>query len=168
MPVCERHKIETRLSCGRCDKPVCPDCAIFGPVGVRCRACASPRSSHLYQVTARHLTLAALIGASIGCLCGYLLARIDAGLLSAFWIAFLLGSIGGEILLRACERKRGPTMEITTGVSVALGYGAGAAIHAGIAAGSWSAMAVIGSDPLGTLLGAAVVVAVVVSRVRFL
>lgn len=38
---CYRHKREsTRLSCGRCGKPVCTRCAVLGPAGIRCPECA--------------------------------------------------------------------------------------------------------------------------------
>jgi len=41
---CARHKKEpTRVTCGRCEKPVCIRCAVHGPVGVRCRECARHR-----------------------------------------------------------------------------------------------------------------------------
>lgn len=38
---CHRHpKRATRLSCGRCGKPVCTDCVKLGPAGPRCADCA--------------------------------------------------------------------------------------------------------------------------------
>ena len=38
--VCYRHaNRETRVSCGRCGKYLCPDCVRHGPVGVRCSDC---------------------------------------------------------------------------------------------------------------------------------
>ena len=38
---CYRHRREsTRLSCGRCRKPICTRCAIHGPAGIRCPECA--------------------------------------------------------------------------------------------------------------------------------
>ncbi len=41
---CHRHKKEpTRVTCGRCEAPVCTRCAVHGPVGVRCRECAKNR-----------------------------------------------------------------------------------------------------------------------------
>ena len=41
---CHRHpKQATRIRCGHCGAPVCPRCAVYGPVGVRCRQCASHR-----------------------------------------------------------------------------------------------------------------------------
>ena len=41
---CAKHKKEpTRVTCGRCETPVCTRCAVYGPVGVRCRECAKNR-----------------------------------------------------------------------------------------------------------------------------
>lgn len=38
---CFKHKKEpTRVTCGRCEKPICHKCLIVGPAGVRCRECA--------------------------------------------------------------------------------------------------------------------------------
>lgn len=38
---CFKHKKEpTRVSCGRCEKPICHKCMIVGPAGVRCKQCA--------------------------------------------------------------------------------------------------------------------------------
>jgi hypothetical protein len=38
---CWKHKKEpTRVTCGRCEKPICPKCLIVGPAGVRCKECA--------------------------------------------------------------------------------------------------------------------------------
>ncbi len=42
---CYRHPDrETGLSCSECDRPICADCANFGPVGVRCPDHASVRT----------------------------------------------------------------------------------------------------------------------------
>src|ERR1700689_4472560 len=38
---CAKHKnVVTRVTCGRCEKPICPKCLIIGPAGVRCKDCA--------------------------------------------------------------------------------------------------------------------------------
>src|SRR5580658_385993 len=38
---CYRHKREaTRVTCGRCEKPICYRCMVVGANGVRCRECA--------------------------------------------------------------------------------------------------------------------------------
>jgi membrane associated rhomboid family serine protease len=39
--VCYRHpRVETAVSCSECGRPICPDCMVFGPVGIRCPECA--------------------------------------------------------------------------------------------------------------------------------
>jgi hypothetical protein len=41
---CSKHKKETtRITCGRCEKPICTRCTVHGPAGVRCRDCARNR-----------------------------------------------------------------------------------------------------------------------------
>src|SRR5207248_3146082 len=41
---CDRHKKEaTRITCGRCDKPICVRCTIYGPAGPRCLDCGRNR-----------------------------------------------------------------------------------------------------------------------------
>ena len=38
---CWKHKkVTTRVTCGRCEKPICDRCMIVGANGVRCRECA--------------------------------------------------------------------------------------------------------------------------------
>ncbi len=39
--VCYRHpKNETAVTCSECERPICTDCMVFGPVGIRCPECA--------------------------------------------------------------------------------------------------------------------------------
>ena len=37
---CERHAAATTLRCSKCDKPICPRCAVRSPVGMRCPSCS--------------------------------------------------------------------------------------------------------------------------------
>jgi hypothetical protein len=42
---CHKHKREaTRVSCGRCERPICPKCMVMSPAGVRCQDCARNRT----------------------------------------------------------------------------------------------------------------------------
>ncbi len=42
--LCATHpKVETDLSCGRCEKAICAKCLVHAPVGIRCRSCAPSR-----------------------------------------------------------------------------------------------------------------------------
>ena len=41
---CARHKKElTRVTCGRCETPICHKCLVLSPAGVRCKDCARNR-----------------------------------------------------------------------------------------------------------------------------
>ena len=38
---CHKHKREaTRVTCGRCERPICPKCMVLSAAGVRCKDCA--------------------------------------------------------------------------------------------------------------------------------
>ena len=37
---------ETELTCGRCDKPICPRCLVHTEVGIRCPDCCEPQQRH--------------------------------------------------------------------------------------------------------------------------
>ena len=120
---CARHpKVETGLSCGKCGTPICPNCTIHGPVGVRCRDCASLRSSPLYQVKPERFALAAVLGLAAGTVVGVLLQVISGAFI--YFLLFVGPAIGGfigELILRASGRKRGLKLEILAGASVVIG-----------------------------------------------
>ena len=120
---CARHpKVETALSCGKCGTPICPDCSVSGPVGMRCRSCASLRSSTLYQVTPQRFVLAGVLGLVAGTFIGLILQFISGVFFYFMFIAGpAVGGIVGEIILRATGRKRGVKLEILAGVSVVVG-----------------------------------------------
>jgi membrane associated rhomboid family serine protease len=45
MPECYRHPgRETNVACSMCARPICPDCMITTPVGMRCPECAQQRT----------------------------------------------------------------------------------------------------------------------------
>ena len=120
---CARHSnVQTRLRCGRCEKPICPKCTVMGPVGARCRDCLSNKGSHIYKVGAPQLALA--FGAAI--VMGAL-GAILVDLLPGIWIFFALfyapalGAILGKFVTRITKGKRGPRVAIATGAGIAVG-----------------------------------------------
>jgi hypothetical protein len=116
---CARHpKVETALSCGKCGTPICPDCSVVAPVGMRCRDCASMRSSPLYQVRPERFALAAVAGVAAGTLAGFVLQYVGFFIL---FVAPMIGGFLGEVILRATGRKRGARLEFLAGASVVIG-----------------------------------------------
>ena len=119
---CAKHNsVQTRLRCGRCEKPICPKCTVMGPVGARCRDCLSNKGSHIYKVGAPQLALA--FGASIvmGAIGAVL---VDILGLWAFFVLFYapaLGAFLGKFLTRLTKGKRGPLVASASGAGIAVG-----------------------------------------------
>jgi hypothetical protein len=118
---CLRHpETETGLSCGRCEAPICPQCLVHAPGGLRCPDCANLRRPPMYELAFGDIARAALAAAGTGLVLGFagalfLPARLQGGFLFLF-IALLAGSGAGvvmaTVLARATRGKRGLTMQL--------------------------------------------------------
>lgn len=105
---CRRHrKVQTRLRCGRCEKPICPKCTRMGPTGARCVECASNRTQHIYKVGPLHmlLTFTSLVLFSIISLA--LLQRVGFFLLL---FVPLIGAALSKAIPAITRGKRGPVL----------------------------------------------------------
>ena len=120
---CVRHKDKpTGLRCGRCETPVCPQCMVHGPVGVRCPDCGKPPRLPQFEVS----TLLALraIGASlvIGLAGGFvLLFAISFGFLYLI-AAAAFGYALAEGTSYAANRKRGPKLATIAAIGAIVGH----------------------------------------------
>ena len=120
--LCARHSnTQTRLRCGRCEKPICPKCTNMGPVGARCRDCLSNRDSHLYRASAPQLALAAVAAIGVGAAGAVLFGLLGSFWLWAIFLAPTLGPLLGNLVTRITRGKRGPLVAGVTGASLALG-----------------------------------------------
>lgn len=110
---CARHKnVQTRLRCGRCEKPICPKCTSYGPTGARCRDCLSMRSSHIYQVGVLGALASFVVAAVAGVLGALIVGAV--GILS-FWALLYAPAIGpalGQLIVRASGGKRGTKLAL--------------------------------------------------------
>lgn len=117
---CARHrKVRTRLRCGRCERPICPRCTVYGPTGARCRDCASNRSAHIYQVGAAQLLFAFGVALGLG-LVGALLVRLPLGLLVLLY-APVVGTLIGKVVSRVTHGKRGIKVAVAASAGVIVG-----------------------------------------------
>ena len=158
---CARHpKVDTGLTCGRCETPICPRCAVFTDVGARCPSCAPARKLPQFEIGPVYLmrAAAAALVASVG--------------LGAVWGALLPGRIGIFGLLMAALIG----YLIAGAVSVATNHKSGTPLQVLAAAGAITAYLVhnlvIGPDilPSGDLFGyVAVIIAgtVAINRLRY-
>ncbi len=120
---------ETLLRCNKCGKPICPECAIRHPVGLRCRECAQLRKTPPYDLSPRHYVLALAAGlpsAIVGVILGGLLSSfISIPLVGGFipWIiAFAVGLLTAEAISRATGYKRGVGLQVVAATCVVFGY----------------------------------------------
>lgn len=105
---CYRHpERETWVRCGRCDRPICPKCAMQGPVGFRCRDCGKPAFDPLTSFTPTQLVLGALVALVGGTIAAFLAGRIG---FFAIVVSFFGGQIIAEAVTRVTGYKRGPVM----------------------------------------------------------
>ena len=119
---CATHpSVETELTCGRCDRPICPRCLVQTPVGARCRQCAGVRRLPTFEVSPAY----AARGAGASLVTGAVVGAVWAGLLShnlgvvgyfVFFVALGIGYAVGEAVSWATNRKRGPALQ---GIAVA-------------------------------------------------
>lgn len=112
---CARHpSAETYVRCSKCDTPICGDCMVTGPVGIRCRECGRAHESPLFKPKPAGLLRAGGLGIATGLALGWLMKII------LFAGPAAIGYLIGEVVLRAGGRKRGRLMELTAGASAAL------------------------------------------------
>lgn len=107
---CPRHpKILTRLRCSRCGKPICPQCAVRTPVGLRCPECAGVRGLPTYATAQSSLFQAIALGLAVGVAFALLFAWIPQW---NFYLSLALGFGVAEAMSWAVKNKRGTDLRI--------------------------------------------------------
>ncbi len=122
---CTRHPDrETGLRCNRCDRFMCPACAVQTPVGYRCRECVREHEDRFFSGTSGDYVLVFATNAV-----GAGLAQLLAGLLPSIFLILLAIPLGGGIATLALQlsgRRRGRW----SGVVAATGVVAGSLLFA--------------------------------------
>ena len=141
---CPRHpNVETNLTCASCGTPICPSCMVTTPVGMKCPDCGSQASSPLFRPSAVQLALGGIVGAAAGAVAGWAV-EFSIGFLTLF-LAVAYGAFAGEMILRACGRKRGRKIELVAGLGMVVGAIGGRMIVAAL----WLDSARAVSPPFG-------------------
>lgn len=110
---------ETMLRCNRCGRPMCTECAVRTPVGLRCRECVAEQRLPIYRIGVGTALVALVVGAVIGAVGSLIVPGFR------FWLIFI-GPVVGELATRVVEaatpRKRGRGLAIAASAGVILGY----------------------------------------------
>jgi hypothetical protein len=113
---CSRHpQVETFVRCGKCEAPICPECMVSGPVGVRCRDCSRQNLDAIMKGSPREYLLGTLCAFGSALLLGWMSHVL------VFWLGSVYGYLVGEATLRGGGRKRGLAMQAIAGVAAAVG-----------------------------------------------
>lgn len=116
---------ETGLRCISCGKVITnTKDMVWTPVGQLCSECARARRPPNYQISASTLLVAIPIALIVSAVVSFLVVFFLRGFF-AFIIAFFVAPIVAEFMIRlldyATRTKRGRTMQIAVGVSIAVG-----------------------------------------------
>lgn len=118
---CYRHPDrETLIRCGRCDQPICLDCAMQGPVGFRCRECGKPAFDPL-TLTPRQALAGLAVSFGIGLFASLIASRIG---FFALFISFIAGGFVAQSVVSVTGYKHGWQMLAVAYGGIALGAAA--------------------------------------------
>lgn len=123
---CANHpNRETTLRCNRCEKPICPQCAIQTPVGYRCKECVQGQQKAFDNSIAIDYPIAVIVS-----MAGVGFATAVLAFLG-FWGLFVAPIVGGgiaELIRWAVRRRRSRRLPLAS----ILGGAAGLLIYLGI------------------------------------
>jgi len=106
---CERHPSrETSLRCGKCERYICPRCAIQTPVGYRCAECAQIKRLPQYQVGGTLLLRSVAAGLGVSVIAWFL---VSYAVFLRFFLSFLVGAAIGEVMTRLSRRRSNLILE---------------------------------------------------------
>lgn len=127
---CAAHpKVETLLSCSKCDKAICPKCLVHTPIGARCKECANVRRSPIYEVGALYYLKATGTGLGLALAGGGVWALLRGIPFASIITSIIVGVAIGEGISRVANRKRGVGLQVIAAVSVIGSAFAGKAIQ---------------------------------------
>ncbi len=103
---CANHpQTETLLRCNRCDKPICPRCAVRTPVGFRCRQCVGQQQAVYFTARPLDYVVAAGVGLVLSVIAGAIMTPL--GWFFALFLGPLAGGLIAEAVRWAIGRRRG-------------------------------------------------------------
>ena len=108
--VCYRHPgRETAVSCASCERPICTDCMVYTPVGIKCPDCARLPRSAIVRLKPDRAALAIATAFGVGTAMGVGIVFLQSvGLFFALILGWLIGIGMGEAVLAASGRYRDP------------------------------------------------------------
>ena len=113
---------ETLLRCAKCDRPICTECAVRHPVGLRCPECARLKKVPTYDVPTPYYLRAFGAGLVTSAVCSVVVEILPLFFFLSFFAALVAGGIIAEVISRVTAHKRGIGLQVVAGICIILGY----------------------------------------------
>lgn len=123
---CANHPgVETTLRCNRCEKPICPKCAVLTPTGYRCKECVRGQKKK-FETAEWYDYVFGFMVAGLLSLIGSLLISLVGNIGFIGWFLVVIsaptaGAIIAETVRRVIRRHRARSLFITIIMAVVLG-----------------------------------------------
>ena len=105
---CEVHPDrETSLRCNKCERYMCPECAVQTPVGYRCRQCVRQHDDKFFKGTQSDDVKVFAACAGLMLIAGAIFSAIGLGLFLGLIAGVPAGGAISELALRFTKRRRG-------------------------------------------------------------
>jgi hypothetical protein len=116
---CANHpNVETTLRCRKCNKPICPKCAVLTDTGYKCRECVRGQQKVFETAEWFDYPLAFIVAAALA----YAGSLVSEAL--GFFVIFLAPIAGGiiaEVVRRITNKRRSPKLYMVATAGVVLG-----------------------------------------------
>jgi hypothetical protein len=120
---CANHPtVETALRCNRCNKPICPKCAVKSPVGYRCRECVKQQQKVFDTAVWTDYLVVFFLGGLLSFL-GGLVVMLITSVIWGYFVIFIAPAIGIFIgnIMRRIVRSHSPKLNYTFAAALILG-----------------------------------------------
>lgn len=97
--------VESGLKCNKCGRYMCTKCAVYTPVGYRCKQCVNQQQAGFFKAIPTDYALAIAIAFGGGLVGGFILPKLF--LFGVLILSFPVGIGIGEGVWRATKKRRG-------------------------------------------------------------
>lgn len=116
---CANHpETETTLRCSRCEKPICPKCAVLTPTGYKCKECVRGQQKVFNTTQWFDYPLAFSITSILSFLGSLIATRL---FILTIFVAPIAGTLIAEAVRAALQHRRSPQLYLVTAVATAVG-----------------------------------------------
>jgi hypothetical protein len=115
---CANHPdVATNLRCNRCEKPICPKCAVLTPTGYRCKECVRGQQKQFETAQWYDYIIAVLVAGGLAFL-GSLLVRF-IGFFTIFLAPVLAIGIAEAVRYAVNRRRSKRLFQVATAAAIA-------------------------------------------------